>query len=604
MISYNADSHTLYGALSFLPAGVHPAGTKRPVYDWDSGNYLGEIDEVPATFAVVGNMNERQLAIAETTFTGRPELVDPTGGIDYGSLMFIALQRAANAREAIAVMTDLVARHGYASSGESFSIADPDQVWILEMIGKGPGSRGAVWVACRIPDGEVSAHANQARIRQFPLGKSDECVFSPDVISFARDKGYFSGQDREFSFADAYGPPTWRILRACEARVWNIFRKVAPSLKISADFVKGIDGAAPMPLSIRPDRRLTVQDVQALMRDHFEGTEFDLSTGLGAGPYGLPYRWRPMEWTVEGEKHINERSVATQQTGFSFVSQARGTRLPDPVAGVLWFAVDDAATSVYVPIYCGITEVPSNYAERVATLTTFSWDSAFWVFNFVANFTYSRWSEMIVDVRRAQSELEGALFSRQAGVEAAAAKLYQTSPDLARDYLTQYCAEQAAGVHQRWRRLLEELLVKYMDGNLKDEHGQVLHPGYPNEWNALVAKVEGERYKSGKLKGEKPPTRVVSGSGFFHTRDELGPLAPEVPPDFPFDTEKLFLLSRADRCGRPPLCCLSPQAPASQDPLLLALPEPVPGDKCGPRDYLVRIPRDEKRSVVIEGTEE
>ncbi|HJW43167.1 MAG TPA: C69 family dipeptidase, partial [Geothrix sp.] len=353
MITYAADSHTLYGELYFKRGGRHLAGEVREIREWDSGytfdtgKILGSIPEAPVTYTRVGNMNEFQLTIAETTFGGRKDLAGPSGIIDYGSLIYIALERAKTAREAIEVMTRLTEEFGYASSGESFSIADPNEVWILEMIGKGKGQKGSLWVAHKLPDGTISAHANQARIRQFPLNDPKTAVYSKDLIPFAREKGWFKGEDKAFSFADTYAPLTFGALRACEARVWSIFNRAAKSQKIPMDFVKAEKGAKPMPLFIKPDQKLDVRDAMELMRDHYEGTEFDMTKDVGAGPYKLPYRWRPMGFKIDGQDYVHERAISTQQTGFSFVSQSRSW-LPDAVGGVLWFGVDDTYTTVYV----------------------------------------------------------------------------------------------------------------------------------------------------------------------------------------------------------------------------------------------------------------
>ncbi len=362
MITYAADSHEFYGALAFRPAGRYAPGTKLDVYEWDTGKHLGQIDQVTQTYSVVGNMNEHQVAIGETTWGGREELRDPKGIVDYGSLMYLALQRAKTAREAVAVMAGLVEKYGYHSTGETFSVSDPDEVWILDMIGKGPGRTGAVWVARRIPDGYISAHANAPRIRQFPMDDPKTTLFAPDVITFAREKGWFQGADAEFRFADVYDPPSYGSRRFCDSRVWCLYHRAAPSLGIPTDWVKGDERAEPLPLWVKPDRKLTVQDVFGFMRDHFEGTEFDMTRDIGAGPFALPYRWRPMTWKVDGVEYLHERAVGTQQTGFSFVAQARRW-LPDPVGGVLWFGVDDTASTVYFPVYCGVTGVPRSYAE-------------------------------------------------------------------------------------------------------------------------------------------------------------------------------------------------------------------------------------------------
>ncbi|MCU0241329.1 MAG: C69 family dipeptidase [Vicinamibacteria bacterium] len=494
-ITYAADSHTLYGELYHTPARRHVPGTLRDIYEWDTGKFLGRIPQTAATYNVVGNMNEFQVAIGETTFTGRKELKGPSGIIDYGSLMYIALERARTAREAIQVMTDLVAEHGYASTGESFSISDPAEVWLMEMIGKGEGQQGAVWVARRVPDGYITAHANYPRIRQFPLKPASDCMYAKDVIAFARAKGWFSGQDEEFSFAETYAPTDFGGQRFCESRVWSVFRRAAPSLNLPSDYARGVKGATPLPLWIKPDRKLSVTDVQALMRDHFEGTELDFSQDVGAGPYACPYRWRPMLWEVDKQKYIHERSISTQQTGFSFVAQSRAA-LPNPIGGILWFGLDDTFLTVYTPMYCGNRAVPRTFATGVASMSEFSWDSAFWVFNWVSNFTYSRYSDMIVDVQKVQREIEAQFIADQPEVERAAIALYQQAPELARDYLTRYSAEQGDRVTARWRKLGERLLVKYMDGNVKNERGEPGHPPYPEAWYRRIVKEKGDAIRA------------------------------------------------------------------------------------------------------------
>ncbi len=501
MISYAADSHEFYGELIFLPACTHRPESKRDIYEMDTGRYLGQIEEAEETCSVLGMMNEHQVAIGETTYGGRSELRDSTAIMDYGSLMVVALQRSKSAREAITIMGDLVKEYGYHSSGESFSIADPEEVWIMDMIGKGPDNKGAVWVARRIPEGYISAHANQARIRRFPQNDSDNCLYADDVISFAREKGYFSGKDRDFSFADAYAPLDYGALRFCEARVWAMFNRAAPSLNIPIDYAKGVEGALPLPLWIKPDRKLSVSDVMSLMRDHFEGTAFDMTKDIGAGPYQLPYRWRPLTWEVDDVEYCNERAVSTQQTGYSFVTQSRSW-LPDPIGGIYWYGVDDTYSTVYVPMYCGIHEAPYNYAEGTGSFYDFTWDSAFWVFNFVANYTYLRYSDMIQDVQKVQRELEGGFLAAQPGIEEAALKLYKEAPELSRAYLTDYSAEQAEKTIKRWKKLGEFLLVKYLDGNVKDELGKVTHPGYPESWYKTIVEQTGDHFKMKKLPGE------------------------------------------------------------------------------------------------------
>jgi len=500
MITYNADAHELYGELYYTPAGRHRRGARRDIIEWDTGKLLGQIAQVPVTYTVVGNMNEHQLTIAESTFTGRKELEAPAGIVDYGSLIYIALERAKTAREAIAVMTDLVAEYGYASTGESFSIADPNEVWLMEMIGKGAGNKGAVWVARRLPEGNISAHANHARIRQFPLNEPDTTIYSPDVIAFARDKGWFKGADKDFSFADTYNPLDFEAQRFSESRVWSIYRRAAPSLGLGPEYA---DGSAPdkrLPLWIKPDRKLAVQDAMALMRDHFEGTPLDLSKDVGAGPYAAPYRWRPMTWEVDGKKYLHERAISTQQTGFTFVGQMRAW-LPAAVGGVLWFGVDDTATTVYTPMYAGIRKVPKNFAVGVADRGKFSWDSSFWVFNWVANQAYARWSDIVVDVQREQRALEGGFFADQAEVERTAVEKHRRSPEAARKYLTEYSVRQGEKVHAHWRRFGEQLLVKYIDGNVRDEQGKVNHPRHTDSWYRHIVRDTGKRLE---LRGAPP----------------------------------------------------------------------------------------------------
>lgn len=491
-ITYSADSHEFYGALIRTPAAMHLPGEMRKVYEWDTGKYLGEIPQPPQTFAVVGNMNEHQVAIGETTFGGRKELHDPEAILDYGSLMYIALERARTAREAIMVITDLVAEYGYYSSGESFSISDPKEAWIFEIISKGPKRKGAVWVARKIPDGRISGHANQARIRKFPLNDPENTLYAPDVISFAREKGYFRGPDEEFSFADAYCPIDFGGARFCDARVWCMFHRTAPSQKLSADWAMGKPGAEPMPLWIKPDRKLSVRDVMELMRDHYQDTPLDMTKDIGAGPYVLPYRWRPLTWKVDGKEYFHERATSTQQTGFSFVAQSRAW-LPDPIGGVLWFGVDDTYSTVYVPMYCGITRVPHAFAESTGSFREFSWDSAFWVFNFVANYSYLRYRDMIKDVQAVQRELEGRFIADQPRIDAAAMSLFKQSPQLATDYLTDFSVGAGDETVRRWKKLGEHLIWKYVDGNVRDEFGKPKHPGYPQEWYDRIAKAEGDR---------------------------------------------------------------------------------------------------------------
>jgi dipeptidase len=494
MITYAADSHVLYGELYYTAAARHIKGTFLDVYEWDTGKYLGKIKQVERTFSVVGNINEHQVAIGETTFGGRKELKDPKAIMDYGSLMYIMLQRAKTAREGILIIGELVKEYGYYSSGESFSISDRNEVWIMEIISKGPDNKGAVWVARRIPDGYICAHANQARIRQFPLNDKNNCLYAEDVISFAREKGYFNGKDEDFSFADTYAPLDFGALRFCEARVWSMFKRAAPSMNLPADYIKGVDGAEPMPLWIKPDKKLSVRDVMELMRDHFEGTELDMTKGAGAGPYKLPYRWRPLTWKVGDVEYFNERATSTQQTGFSFVTQSRSW-LPDAVGGILWFSVDDTYSTVYVPMYCSMRVIPRAYAVGTADFNHFSWDAAFWVFNFVSNYTYSRYSDMIQDVQKVQRQLEGGFMANQPEIEKTALELYKKSPQSAREYLNEYSIKMAENTVKSWKKLGEFLIFKYLDGNMKNELNEVKHPGYPEDWYRRIVEDSGDFFK-------------------------------------------------------------------------------------------------------------
>ncbi|AEI64622.1 C69 family peptidase [Corallococcus macrosporus] len=490
-VTYAADAHELYGELYYTPARRHAPGAMRDIFEWDTGKFLGRIPQPAATYSVVGNMNEHQLSIGESTFGGREELAGPAGIIDYGSLIYIALERAKTAREAIQVMTTLVGVHGYASSGESFSIADPKEAWLLEMIGKGKGEKGAVWVARKLPDGYLSAHANQARIGTFPLNDKQTTLYSPDVISFARAKGWFKGADKDFNFAETYNPIDFGGQRFSEARVWSIFRRAAPSLKLGAEYADGSTPKKRLPLWVKPDKKLSVQDTMALMRDHFGGTPLDMTKDVGAGPYAVPYRWRPMTWEVDGKQYVHERAISTQQTGFSFVAQMRDW-LPAPIGGVLWFGVDDTFTTVYTPMYAGIRQVPRNFAQGVASRGEFSWDSSFWVFNWVSNQAYARWSDMVVDVQREQGALEGQFLADQADIEKRAQEQFKRSPEEARQYLTDYSLQQGEKVHTRWRKLGETLLVKYIDGNVRDEQGKVNHPKYPEAWYRRIVQENGK----------------------------------------------------------------------------------------------------------------
>ncbi|MCF2658767.1 C69 family dipeptidase [Parabacteroides distasonis] len=506
MISYAADSHSLYGELYRWPAADWAPGTMLDIVEWDTGKPLGQIPQVAHTYSVVGNMNEHQLAITESTFGGRHELVDTTGIMDYGSLIYVTLQRAKTAREAIQVMTDLVKEYGYYSGGESFSIADKNEAWIMEMVGKGVGNKGAIWVAIRIPDDCIAAHANQSRIQQIPFDDKENCLYSPDVVSFAREKGYFKGKDNEFSFAKAYCPYDFGALRGCEARVWSFFRKYDKTMDKYADFIKGNPSKEPMPLYIKPDRKLSVQDVQAAMRDHYEGTDLDMTKDEGAGPYKVPYRWRPMTFKVDGQEYTNERAIATQQTGFVIVPQMRNW-LPDEIGGILWFGVDDADMAVFNPIYCSVYDAPECYRVGNGDLLNFSWTSAFWMHNWVANMAYHKYSFMIEDIRKVQQELENGYQQTIPAIDEAAKKLYAESPEEARKFLTWFSTTTADEATARWKKLGEYLIVKYIDGNVKkEENGQFKRnayglpaypdfPGYDENYYRSIVRSAGERLK-------------------------------------------------------------------------------------------------------------
>lgn len=510
IVSYSADSYNLYGELYHWQAAQYRPGTMLKVYEWDTGKFLGEIPQALQTYNVIGNMNEFQVTIGETTFGGRPELHDSTGVMDYGSLIYITLQRAKSAREAIRIMTGLVAQHGYFSSGESFSIADPNEVWVMELIGKGAGNKGAVWVAVRIPDDCVSAHANQARIQQFPLNDPENCIYSPDVISFARKKGYFSGKDKDFSFAKAYAPLDFGALRFCEARVWSFFNSVNKDM---AKYVSYAQGAStePMPLYIKPDKKIGVRDIQKMMRDHYEGTELDWRYDVGAGPFNSPYRWSPLTFEVDSVEYCNERPIATQQTGFSFVAQMRSW-LPNEIGGILWFGIDDAAQTVYYPFYCGQTIVPQEMAVGNGDLLTYSDTAAFWTHNWVSNMVYTRYSDMSKDMHKVQQALEDKFAAQQPEVEKKAQELYKQSRPEAVDFLTNYTNNSVKEGLQEWKKLGQYLMVKYVDGVVKreengkfkrNEHGLPASPiraGYSNEFYKKVVEQTGDKYKVKELK--------------------------------------------------------------------------------------------------------
>ncbi len=509
MISYAADSHVLYGELYYTPAQDHPPGSMLKIYEWDTGKYLGMIEQVPRTYSVVGNMNEHQVSIGETTYGGRRELRDTTGIMDYGSLIYVTLQRARTAREAIQIMADLLDTYGYYSSGETFSIADKNEVWIMDLIGKGPGNKKAVWVARRIPDGYVSAHANQARIQTFPLDDPENCLYAPDVIDFAIEKGYYKGKKKDFSFSDTYAPVDFGGARFCELRVWAFFNKITGNMDKYWEYATGhdLDGER-MPLWIKPNRKISRDDMMEFTRDHLEGTPLDMRKDVGAGPFSLPYRWRPLTWKVDGETYCNERVTATQQTGFTFVAESR-PQYPDWIGGIFWFGLDDAATSCYMPMYCGMTRVPESVKEGNGDMITYSPTSAFWLFNQVANFCYLRYDTMSADVIKVQQELEEKFREMIQAIDQAAVALYEDNPAEAREFITNFSVSIADYTFDRWKELSEFLLVKYIDGNIKKEkNGEFLYngmggkvpaspaqPGYPEWWYELIIEKTGDKLK-------------------------------------------------------------------------------------------------------------
>ncbi len=548
LVSYAADSHTLYGELYYRPARDWKSGTSIQIYDWDTNKPLGIIDQVPHTFQTVGNMNEFQVIITETTWGGRPELEDRTGGIDYGSLIYIALQRSRTAREAIDVIVNLANEYGYASEGETFSIADKNEAWIMELIGKGTNLRngvntqkGIVWVAMRVPDGAICAHANQARIGKFPLNDPENCIYAPDVISFARRKGYFEGQDSDFSFKKAYCPADFGTVRGCDARVWSAFNilsdgwfsfydekgnAVTRDAYTYLDYVMGRDLEADMPLFIFPRRKAGVKEVADAMRDHYEGTPMDMTQDIGAGGNALPYRWRPMEFSVDGKTYVNERAIATQQTGFWMVGQARNY-VPDVVGGILWFGTDDAATSYLTPIYTSITEVPECFRQGNGDRLHYSPTSSFWLNNRISNACYKMYNQMAPYVRSRVDAFErDQVEHRTHTVDSMAVVMYNqvavklqkklesrhdvmvSSKPFAKivNYVTEYSVHTAQEQFAKWQNLEVELLVKFMDGNVvpQDEDGKFIHakysegmpakveqPGYTDLWKETVAQEHG-----------------------------------------------------------------------------------------------------------------
>ena len=541
MVSYAADSHQLYGELYYAPAGVWKAGDMRQINEWDTGKYLGLIPQVGRTYQRVGNMNEHQLIIAETTYGGRHELHDPKGIMDYGSLIYIALERAKTAREAIDIIVDLANTYGYYSSGESFSLADKDEVWVMDLIGKGPDNKGIVWVARRVPDGYICAHANQARISTFPLNDPENCIYAPDVITFAREKGYFNGDDKDFSFCDAYAPLDFSGMRGCEARAWSAFNilcdgkftyldengnEVTADAYDYIDYAMGWDKTKRFPLFVKPSRKISVKNVADVMRDHYEGTPMDMTVDAGAGGNALPYRWRPMGFEHEGKKYVNERAIATQQTGFWFVGQSRGW-LPDEIGGVNWFGCDDAATSYLTPIYTSTYEVPESFRVGNGNMITYSPTSAFWMTNRVANACYKAYNIMFPTVDAAIDAWEAEMAEAVAKADQEALALYNAAAEKprkqikrnnkagkvvdpytsVREYLTRFSVDNAQKIFEKWVALEQLLLVKFIDGNVKaqnedgsfvtNEHtdcipAKITQPGYTDKWKEVTAKDHGK----------------------------------------------------------------------------------------------------------------
>lgn len=500
MVSYNADDYGMFGHLCHYPAGTHPNGSMRQIYDWDSGVYHGEIEEAPVTYNVIGNINEFQLSIGETTYGGREEMVDSTGILDYGSLIYVTLQRAKTAREAISVMTSLVEKYGYNSEGETFSICDPNEAWIMEMQGTGAGSKGVVWVALRIPDDAICAHANQSRIGKFNMKDKKNVLYSKNVISYARKMGWFNGKDSDFSWKNTYAFPDFSGRRFCDARVWSFFNHYADDFDRYLPWALGKDkDAEDMPLWIVPNRKLSVADVENGMRDHYEGTALALdTTNIGSGIYEMPYRPTPLTFTVDGKQYFNERPISTQQTAFTFVSQLRSW-LPREIGGVLWFGNDDANMVAYTPVYCGNTVQPACYNTKGADAVTFSSDNAFWLCNMVSNMVYPRYSQLFPELKAVRDSLETSYFANQTSIEKQAADLYQTDKAAALKLLNNYSNAKADEMLANWKRLATRIIVKYNDMAVKKEKDgkllqSVTRPGYPISFGRKLVKETGDWY--------------------------------------------------------------------------------------------------------------
>ena len=500
LVSYNADDYGMFGHLCHYPAGTHKKGEMRKIFDWDTGEYHGEIPEAPVTYNVIGNINEFQLSIGETTYGGREEMVDTTGILDYGSLIYVTLQRAKTAREAISVMTSLVEKYGYCSEGETFSICDPNEAWIMEMMGTGPGSKGVVWVAMRIPDNAICAHANQSRIGKFDMKDKKNVLYSKNVISYARKMGWFTGKDVDFSWKNTYARPDFSGRRFCDARVWSFFNHYQKGFDRYLPWALGKDpNAEDMPLWIIPDRKLSVHDVEMGMRDHYEGTALALdTTNVGGGIYQMPYRPTPLQFKVDGKTYFNERPISTQQTAFSFVSQLRSW-MPREIGGVIWFGNDDANMVAYTPVYCGNTVQPECYNTPDADAVTFSDKNAFWVCNWVSNMVYPRYSQIFPELKTLRDSLEASYFAQQADFEKKAMNLYATDKQAALRMLNDYSVEKAQQMLAEWKNLAIRIIVKYNDMGVKQEkNGKIIHktmrPGYPESFARKLVKETGDWY--------------------------------------------------------------------------------------------------------------
>ena len=508
MCSYSADDYGMFQYLCHYPAAKHAKGEMRKIFDWDSNKYYGEIPEAAETYNVIGNINEWQVTIGETTYGGREEMVDSTGIMDYGSLIYVALQRSKTAREAIKVMTTLANTYGYNSGGETFTICDPNEAWIMEMMGKGAGSKGAVWVALRIPDDAICAHANQSRIGKFNMKDKKNVMYAKDVVSFARSKGWFKGKDADFSWKMAYAKPDFSGRRFCDARAWamlNHFYDMSPYL----DWALGKNpDAQDMPLWVVPNKKVSVQDVEAVMRDHYEGTPLSVADGsdIGGGIWEMPYRPTPLMYKVDGKQYFNERPVSTQQTGFVFVSQMRSW-LPREIGGVFWFANDDANMAAFTPVYCSMTERPECYNTPGADALHFSKKNAYWVCNMTSNMVYPRYSLMFPTLKEVRDSLDNSYFAAQAGVEKKAQELYAQNPQAAVKYLNDYSVEKAQQMLARWNQLFEFMVVKYNDMIIKptDKNGTFkktpyglgatpVRPGYPEKFAKQLVKQSGDKF--------------------------------------------------------------------------------------------------------------